>query len=467
MKFSFSLTAILIYFLLLSVIAINYGCANLVPPSGGPIDTLPPRLTRAIPKDSALLFAGNKLVLQFDEFIELKNPNDQIIISPYPATQPLINANLKTISIKLKDSLLPNTTYTIDFGNAIADINEGNILKDFQYSFATGIKLDTHSLSGFVFMAETGKADSTVWALLYREEDDSTVAKKNPAYVARVNSKGFFQFNNLREGKYYVFALKDADGNKRYNQPIEAFAFLDTSIVVPYDADVKKLYAFATEKEKKRESAREVKKTDKLTFTTNLEGSTLELTDTLFIQFAERLVYLDTNALYVKEDTLTAKKIESIQYNAERKKIILNTNFKAGLQYQIILPKDFAKDSSGRTFAKNDTLRFRVKSEKEYGSLKITFRQLDLSKNPVVQLTQNDQIFFQRKVSGNELYVRLFKPGTYQLQLLYDINNNGRWDPGDYFAKPRRQPEIVQYIDKEIFIKQNWDNEFKIDIPNN
>jgi hypothetical protein len=99
--------------------------------------------------------------------------------------------------------------------------------------------------------------------------------------------------------------------------------------------------------------------------------------------------------------------------------------------------------------------------------MKIAFRQLDLSRNPVMQLIQNDQIVFQRSMKGNEVFVKLFKPGNYQLQVLYDTNGNGIWDPGAFFASPKLQPEIVQFIEKEIFIKQNWDNEFEIALPNN
>jgi uncharacterized protein (DUF2141 family) len=467
MKTGIPISVTILYLLMLGSFAGLMGCANMVPPSGGAIDSLPPRLVRSFPKDSALQFNGNKLLLQFDEFIELKNPNDEIVISPYPAQQPLINSNLKSVSIKLKDSLLPNTTYTVHFGNAIADINEGNVLKDFQFSFSTGKQLDTNSLSGTVLMAETGKADSTLWALLYREDEDSTVAKKNPAYITKVDGNGYFQFRHLPEGKFYVYALKDADGNKKYNQPIEAFAFSDQPMIISGDAISPNLYAFATEKETKRERARELKRTDKLIFTNNLQDGALELTDTLMLQANEKLVFFDGSQIQLKEDTLEYKKLSSLRYDSVRKKIYVTTPLKPGARYQLVLPKEFARDSSGRMPAKNDTLRFRVKTEKEYGTLKITFRQADLSQNPVVQLIQNEQIMYRLALQSNECYIKLCKPGSYQLQLLYDRNRNGIWDAGDYFSKPRRQPERVQHIDKEILIKQNWDNEWDIVLPGN
>ncbi len=467
MNSRFSLSAVLIYFFLLGCIAGHYGCANIVPPSGGAIDSLPPKLVKGIPRDSALRFSGNKIVFQFNEFIELKSPNDQIIISPYPDKQPLITSNLKSISIKLKDSLLPNTTYTIDFGHSIADINEGNILKDLSYTFSTGDKLDMHSLNGRVWMAESGKTDSAMWALLYKEEEDSTVAKKKPLYVARVNGKGFFQFSNLPEGTYYVYALKDADGNKKYNQSIEAFAFLDKPVDIPNDTSRLHLYAFAVEKEKKRDRSGEIKKTDRISFSSNVQDGVLELMDTLSIQFSEPLSFLDTNAFFLQEDSSVFTKISAIIQDVSHKKIYLIADYKPGSQYQLMLSKAFAKDSSGRTLSKNDTLRFRLKTEKEYGSLKMSFRQLDMSRNPVIQLLQNEQIMYTSMINKTEVYVKLFKPGSYQLQILYDRNGNGIWDAGDYFSKPRRQPEIVQFIDKEIVIKQNWDNEFEITLPLN
>ena len=462
MNLRFSLSAILFYLLLLGCLAGHYGCANIVPPGGGAIDTLPPQPVRLTPRDSSLQFSGNKIVLQFNEFIELKNPNDQIIISPYPDKQPLITSNLKTLSIKLKDSLLPNTTYTIDFGNAIADINEGNILKDLKYTFSTGNQLDSFSLSGTVRMAETGKADSTCWALLYKEEDDSTVAKKKPAYIARVNAKGVFQFSNLPAGKYYVYALKDTDGNKKYNQPIEAFAFLDKPVELPNDSIVADLYAFALEKEKKRESSGGTKKKDQFIYYPNIYEGALEITDTFFLQFEEKLTFIDTIHFMLQQDTMQPKNISGYRYDTLRNRLYLMNDFKQGSRYQLMLPKGFAKDSSGRATIQNDTLLFRVKTEKEYGSLKISFRQLDLSKKPVIQLMQNEQIAYSKAAGQNDFYIKLFKPGSYQLQLLYDTNGNGVWDPGDYFSKPRKQPEIVQFVDKEIVVKPNWDNEYDI-----
>ena len=133
----------------------------------------------------------------------------------FAVKDPAIEYKLRTVTVRLKDSLLPNTTYNINFGDAIVDLNEGNILKNFQYSFSTGAFIDSNELSGKVILAETGNTDSTMFALLYRKQEDSTVFKEKPMYVARVDAQGNFRFNNLPAGSFYVYALRDEDGNKK------------------------------------------------------------------------------------------------------------------------------------------------------------------------------------------------------------------------------------------------------------
>ena len=179
-----------------------------------------------------LILETQKITIIFDEFIELKSASEKVLISPFPDKQPQIEHKLKTITIRLKDSLLPNTTYTIDFGDAVVDLNEGNILKNFQYAFSTGASIDSNEIRGRIILAETGKTDSTMFAVLYNKQEDSTVAKQKPMYVARVDGQGNFRFTNLPTGAFYLYGLGDVDGNKQYNQPIEQFAFLDSPIVV-------------------------------------------------------------------------------------------------------------------------------------------------------------------------------------------------------------------------------------------
>src|SRR5690242_17478793 len=129
-------------FLLILLLAAFSRCAQVVAPTGGPKDTLPPVLTGATPPDSTLRFHAENIYLHFNEYVQLQGLQDQLIITPYPRRQPVITFKLQTVAIEWKDTLHPNTTYTVNFGNAVLDINEGNPVKDLKYVFSTGNYLD-------------------------------------------------------------------------------------------------------------------------------------------------------------------------------------------------------------------------------------------------------------------------------------------------------------------------------------
>ncbi len=450
------------------------GCANIVPPGGGPRDSLPPVPVSALPKDSALNVTTQKITINFDEFIELKNANEKILISPYPVKQPVTESKLRTVTVRLKDSLLPNTTYTIDFGDAITDLNEGNPLRNFRYTFSTGNTIDTNELIGRIINAENGGTDSTFFALLYKKQEDSTVAKEKPLYVARVNGKGEFLFTNIPAGTFYVYALKDADGDKKYSQPSEGFGFLDSAIQINATTKTVELFAYTEEKEKPRSSSSSAPKATgkpgavkRLTFSSNLEAGTQDLLDSLKFTYEKPLKFFDSSKIQLFKDSVTPVTTIGFRYDSVNKKIILFTNWVAGASYRLILDEAYAADTTGLKPAKTDTLNFRVRSEKEYGSIRIKFKNLILSKNPVLLLYSNDQLSGAFPLTGTEWLRKLYKPGDYQVRILYDDNKNGLWDPGSYFSKPRRQPEKVQNISTKITIKSNWDNEMNIDIPVN
>ncbi|RYG46315.1 MAG: hypothetical protein EOO01_16375, partial [Chitinophagaceae bacterium] len=142
------------------------GCGQIGYMSGGTKDTLAPVLESADPDYKSTLVNTRKFTFVFDEFIELNNISSNLLISPFQKQSPVVSYNRRTLTVRLKDSLLPNTTYNINFGNAIRDLNEGNVLPGFTYVFSTGPLLDSLSISGRVLMAETGKADSTLLVML-------------------------------------------------------------------------------------------------------------------------------------------------------------------------------------------------------------------------------------------------------------------------------------------------------------
>src|SRR4051794_38070538 len=228
------------------------GCANIIPPTGGPRDSLPPVLVNSVPKDSTTSFNAQKIVLTFDEYVELdQNLTEQFIVSPNPENIPLVENKLRTVTIKMKDSLKPNTTYSLDFGNSLKDVNEGNVLKNFTYVFSTGKNLDNGTISGNVTIAQTGEADSTLIVLLHSNLNDSAVKKLKPDYYTRLDSSGNFHFRYLPHGKFAIYVLPN-DFSKRYDDSTKMFAFYNSTVDADSNNQRIQLYAYqevkATEK---------------------------------------------------------------------------------------------------------------------------------------------------------------------------------------------------------------------------
>ena len=216
-------------------------CANAVAPTGGPKDTTPPVVVAAVPENQSTHFIGKKIEITFDEFITLENANQNVMISP-PLKEKLdIKLKNKTVVVKFKENLVPNTTYTINFGSAIKDLHEGNPFKDYAYSFSTGDHIDTLSITGKVVDAETMKPIENVYVGLYaadRDNLDSLPMTTAPNYISKTDKEGQFSLNGLADKSYRVFALKDANANLYFDLANEASAFLDM-LVTPSDSTLK------------------------------------------------------------------------------------------------------------------------------------------------------------------------------------------------------------------------------------
>lgn len=460
-----SITFLTIIFLFQQML-VQSGCAHIIPPEGGLKDTLPPIPMKSSPKDSILNFKGNKITIDFNEYIQLDNAYENVLISPYPSRQATVESRLKTLTVKLKDSLLPNTTYTIDFGKAIKDVNEGNVLKGFQFVFSTGSTIDSGTLTGKVLMAETGKADSTLIVTLYRKLDDSAVYKQKPFYIARVKGDGSFRFSNLPKGTFAVYALKDANGNKQYDQKSEVFAFLDQPVTISDSVKPVMLYAFAEEEDFRpvAKTATTVAKTaKKFTVATNLENSRQSLLDPLELTFSAPLKNFDPAKIsFLDSSKQTITDYQWIQ-DSTNKKFSLQYKWQPGMSYTIVAMKDFATDTSGNQLAKNDTINFTAKKESEYGSLRLKFNNLDKSRNPVLQFVKQDKIVKTVVVNDEVWSEKLMDPGEYEIRVLLDENKNGKWDPGSFFGQ-HKQPERILPLNIKITIKPNWENENTIDL---
>ena len=251
------LSSVILAICLISLITgfMSSGCANIIPPTGGPRDSLPPVLVNAIPKDSTINFKGNKIVLTFNEYVQLDNNlNQDLIVSPNPEKIPAIEGKLRTVTIKLKDSLKPNTTYAINFGNSLKDVNENNPLKEFTYVFSTGSTIADGSITGNVILAETGEADSTLIVVLHSNLNDSAVKKIKPDYYTKIDSSGNFHFKYLPSEKYTVYVLPN-DYSKKYDDSTKMFAFYNEPVEAGTNPQKIQLYAYQQEKLKEKPAA--------------------------------------------------------------------------------------------------------------------------------------------------------------------------------------------------------------------
>ena len=210
------------------------GCASRGSgPQGGPTDSNPPRVLSSVPSEGATHVQKQEIQIRFDEYVRLNQASEQVLVSPPSQSQPIIKAVGKKVSVTLNDSLLPNTTYTIYFGQAIQDNNENNPLQDYTLSFSTGDAVDSLNLSGSVVFAETLKPASGVLVGLHpAEAEDSVVYKKSFMRVARTNQTGHFELLHLAPGLYRLYALSDSNRTYTYerNEPI---AFTEEAVNVP------------------------------------------------------------------------------------------------------------------------------------------------------------------------------------------------------------------------------------------
>lgn len=214
----------------IAIALIVYACANKGYPEGGPKDTTPPVVIAEVPASFTKNFNKKKVEIYFDEFVQLKDINEKFIISPPLKKVPKVRLKGKYIQVELSDTLKPNTTYSLDFADAIVDNNEGNPLGYYRYVLSTGDRIDSLEVSGNVVNAESGEPMLGVYVQLYSKLGDSVPLLEIPDYIARTDSSGFFRITNLRDTTYRIMAIEDNNKDYKYTPEAEMFAFLDTVI---------------------------------------------------------------------------------------------------------------------------------------------------------------------------------------------------------------------------------------------
>ena len=218
--------------LLLLTLTLVAACARMGNPDGGWYDETPPRVVGASPAEKATGVKTRKLHIRFNEFIKIENATENVVVSPPQLESPDIKAGGKSIDIELKDSLKANTTYTVDFSDAITDNNEGNPLGNYTYSFSTGEHIDTMEVSGWVLAADNLEPVKGILVGLYANLADSAFCTQPMLRVAKTDGRGHFVIRGIAPGKYRVYALQDVDGDYHLTQKGEQMAF-NREVIVP------------------------------------------------------------------------------------------------------------------------------------------------------------------------------------------------------------------------------------------
>lgn len=457
------------------------GCASIVPPTGGPKDETPPQLLNVVPADSQVFLRPSRLDLQFDEYVEVREARTQIQISPL-LDQPL-SATLqgKRVRIALPDTLLEEeTTYRIHFGEAIRDLNEGNPMAPYVYTFSTGGHFDSLVLQGTVVDARWGIDDSTASVQLYPGGlADSLWLRVRPQYVARVQD-GRFRLEGLPDRPFLIMALRDANDNRLYDAEGEAIGFLaepqrpqrpgevsGLEILLFEEGDPEKTKGDAQRKgiQKGKRGTEAAAKEVPLDFspqvdTSDLMKRTQEVTRPLEILFTYPPDQIHESRLRVYRDSLgelLPQPFAIRRDTADSSRILVDLSWKEDQVYVLGFQSGLAVDSLGKeTPAKR--YRFRTKRASDYGTLRLELTEALVDKGYLLRLDRGEDSFSLSPVNRTVFEWAYLEPGPYRFYLIEDRNGNGIWDTGD--LKLRRQPERAYPLGDPIELKAGWELQF-------
>jgi hypothetical protein len=465
-----------------------WGCANIVPPSGGPKDETPPKLRSVNPKDSLLNTRVKEVELQFDEYIELRDAATQVQISPLLSIPLTVTGQVRKVKVTIPDSLLQDeTTYRITFGTAIRDIHEGNPWESGGYIFSTGSYFDSLSLAGTVCNARTGLPDTSALVMLYSaSESDSAVVRHKPMYVTHVDISGNFLLQGLPPRAFRLYALRDMNGNLTFDGGQEWIAFAD-SVIRPSPGSAKRLslqlfpeslgdtastpagagQSAFTGRGRKTAAVSEVAAGGYrvLADTADAGKRTQDITGPLTISLSRRLSgTMNPDRIFLASDSAGAT-VEAplrITRDSSGLEYYLNTPWRQDAVYTLRLQKGFATDSSGADLMPG-RYTFRTKRDEDYGKLSIHLPTKYYGRGHILQVSNESDTVYQQAVMDTMVNLRHIPPGSYTIRVIEDLNENGRWDAGDLFL--RRQPEQVIPYKDTITLKPGWEQQIDFVAP--
>ncbi|WP_395061094.1 Ig-like domain-containing protein [Flavobacterium sp.] len=447
-------------FLLLAISVVS--CAKRGSITGGLKDTLSPKMVSSFPKNRTTNFNGKEIKIYFDEYIKLKNINKQLVVSPPMKKQPEIlpYSASKFISIKIKDTLLPNTTYSFNFGKSIEDNNEGNPYQQFKYVFSTGSYIDSLSLDAKVKDAIALKVDNYVSLMLYEVNEkynDSTIYKQVPRYISNtLDSLKVVKFDNIKDGKYQLIAVKDVNGNNKYDPKTDKIGFQKDYITLPNDT----LYELELFKEIPVFKAVNVSQASGSRFTIGYEGNAKDIK--LAVKKGGKEIPFVVSQ-FPKKDSLqvwvNAIKGDSLDI------AITKNNYKKSFLLKIKAQK---KDTIGFSAEQSGALAFRNTftintvtplSKWDESKMKLINKDSAVVKFTTEYDAQNQKLKFNFEKQPLEKYNLKVFPGAitdfYERKndtLSYDFTTNNTSDYGNLrlvLENVKRYPIIIELTDKE------------------
>ncbi len=528
-------------FLFLLSLALLCSCAKVVSPTGGDKDITPPEVVNVYPANKTTNFQGKEILIEFDEYFKLDQPNQNILISPIPASEPEYKITKKSLNISFTSDLEENTTYTIFFGESIKDINEGNTLSNFRYVFSTGDALDSLSFKGNAKDAFTNLPVESVKILAYPLNDtiaDSCAFLHKPSYIAITNKDGSFAFENLPNKLFKLFACEDINKNYIIDPLTERFDFLLNEVTPFAQGDsISPTIDFKIFKEKQELKRSKYKlyqnkwlqlwfnnpvneqelnfnigkkSLEKITFSENNSDSLILALDSNLWNNSDSLLIISSGLL---NDTLNLKPTQSnrelknnfsISVKAENLNskiyitnslpftitdsaksyfmvdstiipILIKANDIDTAPYEFTVPVNLAdsilkaefilEDSSiysSLNNAFNDSISFSYSKidSSDIGSFSLQISNPD-NKSGFLELRKDETVVI-KNIPLTNFNSPLLEPGNYSMKFYEDLNNNGKWDSGN-FGK-REKPEPVQIFPKAIVIKANWILEYNWEI---
>lgn len=492
-------------------------CASIQVLDGGTKDETPPKIIKTSIDSASVNVSTSSFTFTFDEYIKTQKVNELLIISPSQKINPKLSIKGKKLTINLKDSLLTNTTYTIQFNGCVQDINESNPIQDYSFVFSTGEELDTLIHTGYVKDITTNNFCTDCNVQLYKNLNDSSVLKSKPDYLAKTDDNGFYKFNNLPPYTFNRIVLQDKNNNLTLDK--EEFISLSKQINTTEISNDTSYIFPSTNREKLKAKYNRKNNPGKLEITfnkpINVDSTILRISDkkydykvnpnsdTLYTFFTP---VADTTyiTLISKKDTfdfLYKVSLETLDYkakiNAFKKSdttILLNSSieikeidptelilYKDSIQVSFTyskiaqnqyLLKHSQKDTITKLYYSNkaftdifnkqlETDSFRFRYSPNTSNLTVKY-EIDSAQSYIIQITSNKKVIQTNYINKTQVInYKTLKPAVYKIHIIKDANRNKRWDTGDILLK--KSPEPIQFS-KGFELRQNWDKELIIKV---